>query len=174
MYSMELSIFGMKFRLEILILIVILYWLIWGNVLCSCSRVSPMEAFTTLSNITNNVTNKLKNKGKEAFGTKTMYSDESAKYSLSNKPLDTKSWFLPDLTYSKGSSSGPGVQNILNRQQQQLPLPEGEMLIFANTPFKPECCPNTYSNSSGCACMDVKSYDYLINRGGNNVPYSEY
>ena len=47
-------------------------------------------------------------------------------------------------------------------------------LIFKNTPFKPECCPNTYSNSMGCACMTTKQYNYLITRGGNNVPYSEY
>jgi hypothetical protein len=26
----------------------------------------------------------------------------------------------------------------------------------------------------GCACMDLKSYNYLRQRGGNNVPYSEY
>jgi len=48
------------------------------------------------------------------------------------------------------------------------------LFMFANTEFKPECCPNTYSNSSGCACMDSNSYNYLITRGGNNVPYSEY
>jgi hypothetical protein len=47
-------------------------------------------------------------------------------------------------------------------------------LMFKKTPFKPECCPNTYSNSMGCACMSTKQYNYLINRGGNNVPYSEY
>ena len=40
--------------------------------------------------------------------------------------------------------------------------------------FKPECCPNTYTSSMGCACMTVGQYDYLRNRGGNNVPYSEY
>ena len=58
--------------------------------------------------------------------------------------------------------------------EQPVPLPEGEMLMFANTPFKPECCPNTYSNSSGCACMTGNQYNYLITRGSNNVPYSEY
>jgi len=55
-----------------------------------------------------------------------------------------------------------------------VPLPEGEMLMFANTPFKPECCPNTYSTSSGCACMTGNQFNFLQVRGGNNVPYSEY
>lgn len=47
-------------------------------------------------------------------------------------------------------------------------------LMFKNTSFKPECCPNTYSNSMGCACMSTKQYNYLETRGGNNVPYSQY
>jgi hypothetical protein len=62
----------------------------------------------------------------------------------------------------------------MNRKPQPIPLPEGELDMFANTPFKPECCPNTYSNSSGCACTTVQQYRYLTDRGGNNVPYSEY
>ena len=62
----------------------------------------------------------------------------------------------------------------MNRPDQPIPLPKDELLIFANTPFKPECCPSTYSNSTGCACINLKQYNYLINRGGNNVPYSEY
>jgi hypothetical protein len=112
---------------------------------------------------------------KEGFvGANTNYG-ESSKYSLTNnKPIKTSSWFTPNLTYKKGGKEGKGVQNILNRQKQPVPLPEGQLLMFANTPFKPECCPNAYSNSMGCACMTVDQYNYLIDRGGNNVPYSEY
>jgi len=62
----------------------------------------------------------------------------------------------------------------LAREPQPIPLPEGELDMFASTPFKPECCPNTYSTSIGCACMTGTQYNYLVNRGGNNVPYSEY
>lgn len=32
----------------------------------------------------------------------------------------------------------------------------------------------TYNHYMGCACMTTKDYNYLIMRGGNNVPYSEY
>lgn len=52
------------------------------------------------------------------------------------------------------------------------PLSQGELNMFANTPFKPECCPTTYSNSMGCACINMDQYNYLITRGGNNVPYA--
>ena len=74
----------------------------------------------------------------------------------------------------KGQPLSDGVKAILNRKPQPLPLPEGEMLLFANTPFKPECCPNSFSTSSGCACMTTDQYNYLTLRGGNNTPYSEY
>jgi hypothetical protein len=81
-------------------------------------------------------------------------------------------WAMPTLSYSKGTVPSTGAQDILNRNNP--PLTKGEMDIFANTPFKPECCPNTFSSSEGCACMDMKQYGTLVNRGGNNVPYSEY
>jgi hypothetical protein len=73
-----------------------------------------------------------------------------------------------------GKPLDAAVQAILNRAPQPIPLPEGELSMFATTPFKPECCPNSYSNSMGCACMTTGQYNYLVNRGGNNIPYSEY
>jgi hypothetical protein len=48
------------------------------------------------------------------------------------------------------------------------------MLFFKDTKFKPQCCPSSYSNSMGCACMNQNQYQYLITRGGNNVPFSLY
>jgi len=181
--NMEVTLFGYKFRLEIIILIVIAYWILWGHVLCSCSKFNLMEG---VANMYNSQINKkslnyevLKNPipfiGKEGFvGANTNYG-ESSQFSLTNdNPVNTSSWFTPNLSYTKGTTGGPGVQNILNRPKQQIPLPEGEMLMFANTEFKPECCPNAFSNSTGCACMTTGQYNYLINRGGNNVPYSEY
>jgi len=89
-------------------------------------------------------------------------------------PVSTKYWDNPTLIYTKGETPDKGVQNILDRPKQPIPLPEGQLDMFATTEFKPECCPNAYSKSSGCACMTVGQYDYLVERGGNNVPYSEY
>ena len=231
MYNMQFSFLGMKFTLGIVLLIMFLYWLMWGHVLYSCSNGSSMKEalrslakekpvmmnpemmraeFTekgrlggidTLGGLTameqeripwrimptndyrfkqeiefadDRVYDVCLNVAEGFTGANTNYG-ESSKFSLTmGNSVDTSSWFTPNLTYSKGTSGGKGVQNILNRQQQPVPLPEGELLMFANTPFKPECCPNAYSNSTGCACMTVDQYNYLINRGGNNVPYSEY
>jgi len=81
-------------------------------------------------------------------------------------------WAMPTLSYSMGTTPSAGAQAILNRNNP--PLAKGEMDIFANTPFKPECCPNAFSSSEGCACMDMNQYSELITRSKNNVPYSEY
>ena len=147
---MNLELFGFKVSLEVLILMGIIYLVIIVNTLYGCCHA---EGFV---------------------GANTNYG-ESSQFSLTNdKITNTNSWDMPNLTMSKGQPLSQGVKNILDRPQQPIPLPEGEMLMFANTPFKPECCPNTYSNSMGCACMTVKQYNYLNVRGGNNVPYSEY
>jgi hypothetical protein len=98
-----------------------------------------------------------------------------AAYSLTdNTSVDTSSWSQPNMNVVPGQPLSEGVKKFLAREPQPVPLPEGEMLMFANTPFKPECCPNTYSNSSGCACMTGPQFNYIVTRSGNNVPYSEY
>ena len=75
--------------------------------------------------------------------------------------------FFPMFFYSRNSSYLL-TENFKNKNN------EYSTLIFKNTAFKPECCPNTYSNSMGCACMSTTQYNYLETRGGNNVPYSQY
>ena len=114
-------------------------------------------------------------KNQEGFtGANTNYG-ESSQYSLGDySSVDTSSWGQPTMTVTPGQPVPKSVTQFLAREEQPIPLPEGELSMFANTPFKPECCPNTFSNSSGCACMTGKQYNYLIERGGNNIPYSEY
>ena len=184
---MEISIFGMKFRVEILILIVLAFWILCGHVLCSCSKVTLTEGFHIFEKMTSKVKKEgftpaimeqILSKMKEMKEMKEMKKEgftNSSRFSLTNNDaVNTSSWFTPDLT----NPNSKGSQAIANRKKQPIPLPEGEMLLFANTPFKPECCPNAYSNSMGCACMTSdgpnSQYNYLIQRGGNNVPYSEY
>ena len=114
-------------------------------------------------------------KPKESFTGLQRNIGEYSPYSLtSDNSVNTSSWNTPNMVVTPGKSYSPEVKSFLNRPKQPVPLPPGEMDLFFNTPFKPECCPNTYSNSNGCACMTGNQYNYLILRGGNNVPYSEY
>jgi hypothetical protein len=57
-------------------------------------------------------------------------------------------------------------------QGPTIPLPDGKMDFFGNTQFKPECCPSTFSNGDGCACLSKDQMNHLFQRGGNNTTSS--
>ena len=154
MYNMEISLFGYKIELELLILICVIYLILVGHTLCSCCTFS--------SPLLEGMVNKGNN-------------NDYSPYSLGdNSKVNTSNWGSQNLTNSPGQPIPPGAQSIMKRREQPIPLPEGELSIFANTDFKPECCPSAFSTGSGCACMTTKQNDYLNTRGGNNNPYSEY
>jgi hypothetical protein len=155
MYNMDISILGLKVSVEVLILIGIIYLILIGHTVGGCCKVSTK---------------------KEGFTPANTNYGESSNYTLGNnyKRINTYNWGQPSMVVTPGKPLSSAVQKILDREPQPVPLPEGQMLMFATTPFKPECCPNTYSNGSGCACMTTKQYNYLIERGGNNIPFSEY
>ena len=210
MYNMDISVFGYKINVEILILIALVYLIMVGHTFCGCYNYGLMEGFTDASGNTIDASGNLQEKkemvqqkvqaaktnlaAQSAAGTTTSSTPvtsattttegftganinygESSLYSLSqDDPVDTSSWSAQNMTVTPGQPLSAGVKQFLDRPEQPVPLPEGEMFMFANTKFAPEYCPNTYSNSSGCAAMTGAQYNYLITRGGNNVPYSEY
>ena len=191
---MEISIGSYKLRLEIVFLCVLVFWIMFGHALCGCCRVSLAEAFDTIKNSASASKDDLKNGKSDAKDA--VKSDMTSvpatvkegftgannvasgpEFSGAQTPgyiMEPSKWSMPTLTYSPGTTPDAGVQAILNRPQQPVPLPEGELDMFATTAFKPECCPNAYSSSTGCACMTQQQYTYLRQRGSNNVPYSEY
>ena len=167
---MEISIGSYKVRVEILILIVIVFWILFGHLLCSCCRVSLREGLEMATKKDD------KKPLKEGFvsANNSAYSPEFATSKDNGIIMPVSQWSMPTLTYSPGTVPDAGVKAIWDRPQQPVPLPEGELDMFATTDFKPECCPNTYTSSTGCACMTTKQYGYIRSRGSNNVPYSEY
>jgi hypothetical protein len=189
---MEISIGSYKFRLEILLLLVIVSWIMFGHMICGCSRVGLMEGFEEAKKIADGkktIAEALTGKntiaaapparkiaGKEGFvGANNMAAGpEFAGARTPDYIMNPSTWSMPTLTYSPGTTPDAGVQAIWDRPKQPIPLPEGQLDMFATTPFKPECCPNAYSSSTGCACMTVDQYNYLRERGSNNVPYSVY
>ena len=191
MYNMEVSIGSYKFRLEILILMLVLFWIMMGHMLCSCCRVNLLEGLvnnevplkkgllvknknnntttdTTDTETTTTTTEGFANNNRTTIGS--VFSDAHSPDYI----MDPSTWSAQSLTYSPGSAPSQGVKDIQNRPKQPIPLPENELDMFATTQFKPECCPNAFSNSTGCACMTTDQYNYLKSRGGNNEPYSEY
>lgn len=173
MYKMNLSIsLGSKkitFRIEILILIVLVVFIISTFTLGSTCKIGYVEGI----NMINAGVHAVKNKVREGFAANNgAFSTQFSKFN--SPPINTTTWSMPNLTFSPGQKPSKGVQAIWDRKPQPIPLPKGELDFFQTTEFKPDCCPNAYSNSMGCACMTVDQYNYLVDRGGNNVPYSEY
>lgn len=151
-----------KFKINLNIYLILLgiaaIWIIVGNLLCSCCVVNLFGG------------------NKEGFSVDAPPAT-GHEFASSTAPgwfKNPDSWAQPTLSYSPDSKPDSGVKDILDRPEIKLPLPEGQLDLFADMTFKPECCPNTYSSSTGCACMNVKTYNYLNERGGNNVPYSVF
>lgn len=183
MYNMEISIGSYKFRVEILIAIVIVSWIMFGHMLCSCCRVNLFEAMTTGTPLRkaaavgvyrNNVDDTTTTTEGFTGANYTSMGPEFAEAKTPDYIMNPSTWSMPTLSYSPGATPDAGVKAIWDRPKQPIPLPKDELDMFATTPFKPECCPNAFSSSTGCACMTTEQYNYLKNRGSNNVPYSEY
>ena len=196
---MNISIGSYSFRLEIILLIVIIFWIMFGHLLCSCSRMSIKEGMETVAgkDVVKKVEKKveevvkkadeaIKKEGmttimnkakklKEGFSGANNTGSQFASNEDSGYIMNPDTWSMPSLTYSPGQSPSAAVEKIWERKgSPSTALASGELDMFANTQFKPECCPSAFSTSTGCACLSVEQYNYLKNRGTNNTPYSEY
>jgi hypothetical protein len=47
---MDITIFGYKFRVEILIIIILVWWILWGHTICGCSNVNLPQAYEAFAN----------------------------------------------------------------------------------------------------------------------------
>jgi len=158
---MELIIGKMKLHLETLIIILLFSLLIFGHTCLACSRSNPNYMSMTGSTLG------YSNVGREGFAS---VASSALPYKLNNKQpdFDTNTWKQIATTVS---SKTPMYEPT---KDARTPLPGRELDFFFNTPFKPECCPNSFSTDRGCACTTQNQNAYLVTRGGNNVPYSEY
>ena len=56
-----------------------------------------------------------------------------------------------------------------------VPLPEGQLFMWANNEFSGKCCDNSnVSGGNGCACITKEQSCYLNARGGNRAVNSEF
>ena len=105
---------------------------------------------------------------------KTTYGKREGFKNLNNNDLHIDdSYTMGWVKKAKRYASGMGNENRLNTYKDNVgtpvPLPEGELFFFADNKFKPECCPSTYSDSMGCACLSQAQVDYVNQRGGNRT-----
>jgi hypothetical protein len=159
---MEIKIFGYEMRVELIIACVAIGMLMGLVMFCDCFQYSLLEGMTTSKGAAAAAPVKKASTGKESFT------------NLSNNDLHIDdSYTMGWVQTAKRYASGMGNENKLNTYKNNVgtpvPLPEGELFFFADNKFKPECCPSTYSDSTGCACLSQAQVDYVNQRGGNRT-----
>ena len=148
---MRIIIGNWKGDFNMFLIILVLFIVIIIHLGCSCSRLKKSDYYSMFSDV------------REGFANIGTFAQ------VNQPPPNTKKWEQPNLTIVPDTPLPQGVIDILQRKGGKVPLPSDQKEMFLTTPFKPECCPNVYSNKSGCACMSLEQYDYLKERGGNNT-----
>ena len=147
MYNMQVKIFGLSCRVEIIVISVIVGMILGTHLLCSC------------------VTPKVKEMAKEGFAN-----------ALGSAPLNYKMGNGVVSSYDTKKLNSV-AQDLSTHIGPKVPLPAGQLFFFANNKFAPECCvppQSGVSNGSGCACVTQEQVDYISSRGGNRAVYGEF
>jgi hypothetical protein len=160
---MEIKIPGLTLRLEVVLASMVLGFIIALFTLRSCSKVSLKEGMAVMSTIYN-----LGDEGHSVH--KSTPTDVDADES----PMMSK-WISDAHSYAQ--TMGDGYQTVLDRVKgnvgTKVPL-ENTMVFYKDNEFKPECCPSTYSSSTGCMCMSPEQVKHLAARGGNRSHGDEF
>jgi len=142
---MQVTILGEKMRVEVLLLCLVVGGIIACVTVCSCARGAK--------------------EGMSLLGAPLNYSmDHGIGGSVASweaKGADAvgrgyNSWFQ-HLAANKGGS-----------------VPPSQLFMFGDNEMRPECCPSTYSGSTGCVCVSEDQMKYLNERGGNRTFATEY
>lgn len=161
---MNITILGLKCRAEIVILSIVVGFVIASFTICSCAKISPEACKKVLSESTGVVT--------EGFRKISDIAD-AASLNYHMNADQPGSWSQKAMGYASDMGYNTVLASHANYKGTEVPL-QGTMNFFKNNSFKPECCPSTYTSSTGCACTSVAQLNYLNQRGGNRTFASEF
>lgn len=144
---MEVTVLGHTVNV-INVVVALIIGAIAGTVLfCSCSKVTAKHAAAVV---------------KEGLAN---LDPASVDYSMTQGvPQPPKTWG----TYPEGSVQAWQNANK-NTKGTPVPLPEGQLFMWADNTFDATCCPGAVSSSMGCACISQAQENYINERGGNNT-----
>ena len=161
---MNITILGLKCRAEIMVLCIVVGFVIASFTICSCTKISPEICKKVLSESSGVVT--------EGFRKISDIADAAAvNYQMG---MDNPgSWAQKASGYASDMGYNTVLSSHANYKGTEVPL-QGTLNFFKDNAFKPECCPSTYTSSTGCACTSVAQLNYLNQRGGNRTLASEF
>ena len=137
--NLNVKLFGYSVNILNLIIAIVLVNFIMGLAGCSCSKLEGMRG----------------------MGSALDYKMGQGVPGL-NVGWDTRA-------QATGSALSHREQQHDTYQGTTVPLPPGQLYMFAGNEFKPSCCGSTYSNSTGCMCATKQQIDYINMRGGNRT-----
>ena len=170
--EIKIGVFSMNVRLEILFLMGVMIWVIACHLFFSCSYLGVEEGFEIAKQLVGCI-----KENNVAYTSQ--FSQYQSPWTLhANNPRTTVSpadnlAVNNDLSDVNTPFNNPPLE-LKSDYMNPYQLPADQMDLLAVTKFKPECCPNLYSTSKGCACFTDEQYKFLKQRGNNNVPVSEY
>jgi len=91
------------------------------------------------------------------------------------KKPDNISLIPNDALFSYLSSQGPEKPVFTDNSALHGPPVDGQagsakkMFMFANNRSSPNCCPSTYSTSTGCVCTTKQQRDFIASRGNQDL-----
>ena len=166
-FNMELKVLGYSARLELVVLFVVIGIVLGTHLFCSCTSFSvggmPTDVGTAIKEAFTQQNVML---GSDDYGAAINYSMDAG--------LPITNWENAARNYAKQIGNQDNTKSGQFYKGGPIPLPPGELLIFANNEVKPECCPSYYSSSTGCVCTSQKQWDYLNERGGNRTFSTEF
>lgn len=153
MLNKEIKFLGFNIRLDLAIAFLIIGMILGSQLFCSCLKVQVESENAN---------------GKDKIDIKEGMSN------LLSSEISPNSWISKASEYA----GNMGYNSILAKHETnkggQVPLPEGQLSFLYDNEFKPECCPSSYSSSSGCACLSSEQVNYLNQRGGNRTMPTNY
>jgi len=162
---MELKVLGYHAhaRVELIALFVVIGIFLGAHLFCSCTSFSVDGMPSNVGSVIKEAFTQL---GSDDYGAPINYQMDSG--------LPRGGWENAARNYAKNMGNQDNTKSGQYYKGGPIPLPPGQLLIFADNQVKPECCPSYYSSSTGCVCTSQKQWDYLNERGGNRTLSTEF
>jgi hypothetical protein len=149
---MEVRVFGHTVNIITVVLSMIISAIATTVLFCSCCKMGVSDATRAI---------------KEGLAN---FDPSGLDYNMADGvPQPPKTWG----SYPEGSLQA-WKQSNANIKGTDVPLPEGQLFMWADNQFSPTCCPGAVSNSEGCACISQEQEEYVAQRGGNNTEVSSF
>lgn len=194
---MELKVPGLTVRLEVVLASMVLGFVIAMLTVSSCSKVTLKEGLTVMDTLyslgdgsqntkcekcgSENMTPVMNSHNSPMVCNQCHHSQPHSTHKSTPVELDgdespmMSKWVGNAHAYAQ--NMGDGYQTVLDRVSgnvgTKVPL-EGTMVFYKDNEFKPECCPSSYTSSTGCMCTSPEQVKYLAQRGGNRSINNEF